>query len=185
MNKINVHLDYKWKNYRDYSRLIKELIGDIDFNNKTILDIKCGCGDIIPFITSKSDTFRYIGLDSDEYFLNQASKHYPNYIFEKRDYVNDLLNSNFDIIIAFNALNLKEKDGGMFRRSRIKYMYEHSKYAFVFNMSGNNPQPENKVSSNIFYVDSLEILSYCLTLTSKVIFRQNYDNKEFSIIMFK
>ncbi|MCX6762872.1 MAG: class I SAM-dependent methyltransferase [Candidatus Moranbacteria bacterium] len=70
-----------WKSYASASIRYKELIKDIDFNNKSILDVGCGFGDIIPFISSKSTSFEYTGIDLTEEFTREAEKRYPDYKF--------------------------------------------------------------------------------------------------------
>ena len=83
------------------------------------------------------------------------------------------LNSNIE-----NALG--------FRKKTIGIMFEKAKEVVAFNMAGGYPKPENKYKNgSIYYADSLMIMKFCLSLTSKIIFRQSYRKTDFTVVMYK
>jgi SAM-dependent methyltransferase len=174
----------QWNSYLSAASRYVNLVADIDFSKKSVLDIGCGFGDIIPMIASKTLDFKYTGIDIVPEFIREGKKRYPEGKFLLGDYFSEPLDKMFDIVLCCGALNSKYKNAVSYRKKAIKRMFDHSKFATVFNMAGGTNVP-NKKESKIYYADSLEILKYCMTLTPKVVFRQQYHYRDFSIVMFK
>jgi len=173
----------QWFNYISAATRFKQLVGDVELEHKTILDVGCGFGDLIPFIASKTLNFKYTGVDLLRKFTDEAGKRYPEFTFLTQDYFAKPF-GKFDVIFCSGALNGKSKDPVDDRKQKIKELFKHTKEVFVFNMAG-GANVEKGNTSRVYYADSVEILSYCLTLTPKVIFKQHYHKKDFTIVMFK
>lgn len=163
----------------------KQLVADIDFEGKEILDIGCGFGDIVKYIKKKTPKFNYTGVDVVEEFISVARKRYPNSDFFLRDYFGNPMDKSFDIVISSGALNANIGDPISYRKKAIQTMFDNAKEVVAFNMAGGFPQPKNKKGYRVYYADSLEIVRFCLCLTSKLIFRQHYRKKDFTIVMYK
>ena len=175
----------KWLSKDSAQKRYRELVADVDFKGKRILDFGCGFADIIGYISRKSKTFKYTGVDIVPEFIEVCRKRYLKHKFILRDYLANPLSKMYDIVISSGALNSKVKENLAFRKNAIKIMFNHTTYALAFNMAGGYPQPKNKKKYKVYYVNSLKILKFCLTLTSKLIFRQSYHQKDFTIVMFK
>lgn len=174
-----------WVSKKAQELRVKELIKDLDFEKKSVLDVGCGFGDIIPFIQKKAKRFKFTGVDLVPEFLEVARNRYPNYEFLITNYFKNPLEDKFDIVITSGTLNGSIKNALEYRKRAIKTIFEHAKEACAFNMAGGHPQPENKKGYKVYYVDSLEIFEFCLTLTSKIIFRQHYRKRDFTVVMVK
>ena len=179
------HKSLHWTSKKAAEIRYRELVADLDFEGRSILDVGCGFGDIIPFIKQKAKLFQYTGVDIVPEFIKVNREKYPHHKFVKRDYFADPIKKIFDIIISSGTLNTNIKEPYRFRKKAIKTMFEHAGERFGFNMAGGRPQPENKKGYKVYYADSEEILKYCLTLTRKIIFRHHYHSKDFTIVMFK
>lgn len=175
----------QWKSEKAAELRYRELVADLDFEGKAILDVGCGFGDIIPFILSKSKQFKYTGVDIVPEFIKVAKERYPGYQFLLRDFFGHPLSKTFDVIISSGTLNFKIPEALAYRQRAIRLMFDQAKEILAFNMAGGHPPPENKKSSRVYFVDSLKILEYCFSLTSKLIFRHHYHRKDFTIVMFK
>lgn len=175
----------KWASKRAAEQRYEQIVLDIDFEGKTILDVGCGFGDIIPYISAKAKKFEYKGIDITPEFIREAKKLYPEHKFIVGDYFDRPLKENFDVVICSGVLNANVKDNLGFRKKAIKIMFGHVKEILVFNMAGKYPQPKTSPESNVWFADSLEILKYCMGLTKKVIFRHHYHSRDFTIVMFK
>lgn len=173
----------KWLNYDSAATRYIELTKDIDFSNKSILDVGCGFGDIIPYIRVRTDVFRYTGIDIMADFIRDGRKRFPEHTFEELDYFKTPSKEHYDIIMCSGALNSQQKNAIVYRKKCIKIMFDHSNYATAFNMAGNSKSIKD--TNRIHYADSKEILDYCFTLTNKIILRQNYHDKDFTIILYK
>jgi len=174
-----------WASEKAAELRYRELVADLDFEEKTILDVGCGFADIIPFISRKTKKFKFTGVDIVPKFIQAAQKKYPKHRFLLRDYFSNPLEEKFDIIISSGALNSNIKNVYRFRKKAIKTLFDHALEAIAFNMAGFHPQPKNKKKYKVYYADSLIILKYCLSLSQKVLFRHHYHRKDFTIVIFK
>ena len=174
----------------------RELVADLDFNGprprgplarkgKTVLDVGCGFGDIIPFIQKKAGKFDYTGVDIVPEFIEAARKKYPKQKFVLRDYYGEPMKDSFDIILSSGTLNANIKNAIDYRERAIKTMFNHAKEVFAFNMAGGFPQPKNKKTNRVYYANLLEIYEYCLSLSSRLILRNHYRSNDFTIVIFK
>lgn len=174
-----------WNSYASAAIRYKEIVQDIDFDNKSILDVGCGLGNLIPFILSKSTSFRYTGVDFTKEFIQEAKKKYTKFEFASRNYFKNPLKKKFDVIICCGALNGNYGKKTMsLRKKAIKTMFDHCKSAVVFNMAG-GISPHNKKGSIIYYADPRDLLEYCTRLSKRVILRNHYHKKDFTMIIFK
>jgi len=163
----------------------RQIWAEIDFNNKSILDVGCGFGEMGKFLTKRYKGVSYKGVDIVPEFISEAKKALPECQFEIRDYFENPLKEKFDIIMASGVLNLNIKDNFNYRKKAIKIMFDNAKKVSVFNMLGSHPQPENDKESNVWYADSIEVLKYCMGLSRRVLLRHHYHPTDFTIFMYK
>ena len=163
----------------------KNLVCNIDFKRKSVLDVGCGFGDIIPFIKKRAQIFSYTGVDLVPEFIDFAKNKYPNFEFIERDYFTRPLKKKFDIIITCGTLNSNIKNSLEYRQKAIQTMFGHASELVAFNMAGGYPQPKNARKNRVYYVDSHQIFKFCQSLTPKIIFRHHYRFNDFTIVMYK
>lgn len=163
----------------------EQIVADLDFEKKSVLDVGCGFGDLISILSENTMNLQYVGVDVVPEFIEAAKHKFPGYKFLLNDYFAEPMSEFFDIIVSSGTLNSKREDVVSFRKEAIKAMFEHCKEAVIFNMAGGYPQPKNRKRSKIYYADALDILRYCLKLTSKTIFRYHYRRRDFTVVMFK
>lgn len=175
----------KWHSEKAAKQRYEQIVVDIDFNGKSILDVGCGFGDIIPYIADKSDIFSYTGIDFVPEFIKEAKRIYPKHRLLVGNYFKQPLERKFDIIICSGALNGNYADNLGFRKKAIKTMFSHTKECLVFNMAGRHPKPKTARHSNVWFADSKTIHDYCKTLSKKVLLRDDYHSNDFTIVMFK
>lgn len=175
----------QWLSKKAQEVRFRELIADIDFEKKSVLDVGCGFGDIIPFISEKTKSFEYKGIDLMPEFIEVAKARYKTRKFVVGDYFGNPSKEKYDIILTSGTLNANIEDAVEFRKKAIKTMFGHAKEVVAFNMAGGHPQPENKKNNKVYYADSQEILKFCFSLTNKLIFRDRYRKQDFTIVMFK
>ncbi len=172
----------------------QELLRDINLEDKSILDFGCGLGDLLAHILGKNSSFEYKGVDVIPEFISAAADAYKNrsnlnkkvrISFLLQDIIKKPLQKKFDVVICSGALNANSGDAINYRKKAIKTLWNQTEEVLAFNMAGGHPQPKNKISNRVFYADSLEILTFCFSLTSKIIFRNSYHKKDFTILMYK
>ena len=175
----------KWRSEKAARQRYEQIVADINFNKKSILDVGSGFGDIAAHIAKKSDTFTYTGIDLVPEFVKEAKKKYSKHNFLVGDYFKQPLKKKFDIVICCGALNGNYKDNLGFRKKAIKTMFNHTKECLVFNMSGRHPKPKTARLSNVWFADSKSIFNYCKTLSGRVLLKEDYHSNDFTIVMFK
>lgn len=173
-----------WKGKGAAHQRFRQFWAEIDFSNKSVLDIGCGFGEFAKFLDKRYENVTYTGVDIVPEFIVEAKKNFPHHTFHTLDFFNEPLDENFDVIIASGVLNSNVFDNMEYRKKAIKVMFEHTKGVLAFNTLGSYPQPENDGESNVWYSDSLEILKYCMSLTRRVILRHHYHPKDFTVFLY-
>jgi len=185
-NKFGVHPKaLGWHSKKAAEQRYEQIVRDINFKGKSILDVGCGFADIIPFIQKKAKNFEYTGVDIVPEFVRQAKKRNPTSKFVIRDYFENPLKKNFDVVLCVGSFNSNLKDNLNFRKKAIKTMFEYANYALIFSMAGRYPKPKTSPKSNVWFADPVEILEYCYSLTKKVVLRNHYHSRDFTIVMFR
>jgi SAM-dependent methyltransferase len=169
----------------------RQFWAEIDFDNKSVLDVGCGFGEMAKFLKKRYEGVSYTGVDIVPEFIRQSKEDFPEYRFLTRDYFADPLQENFDVVLASGVLNsnLPAGKSGVtenmeYRKEAIKVMFSHTKKVLAFNMLGGHPAPKTNPKSNVWYANSLEVLEYCMSLTRRVILRANYHPTDFTIFMY-
>lgn len=185
-------LSLQWKTKGAAHQRFRQFWAEIDFSNMSVLDVGCGFGELGNFLTKRYENVIYKGVDIMPEFINNGRKIYPSLDLEVMDFFKQPKPEVFNTIICSGALNSNvgtEEENIKFRKDAIKTMFDHTTDVLAFNMSGGHPTkvnpPDGEASSNIWYSDSLEILEYCMSLTRRVILRQNYHPSDFTIFMYK
>lgn len=182
------HKSLKWSGRGAAHQRFRHLLGELNLDGKSILDVGCGFGDVVPFVeknirlnrrlarnidTSTEGAYKYTGVDVVTEFVAEAKKLHPEHEFIQMNYFESPLERVFDVVLCSGALN--SDMGGRnyeFRRDAIKTMFNRCRLVLAFNMASNLANP-------------LKILEYCLSLTPRVIFMQHYHRQDFTVLMFK
>lgn len=178
----------QWKSKGAAHQRFRQFWAEIDFDNKNVLDVGCGFGELGNFLTKRYENVKYKGVDIMPEFIESGKKIYPQLDLETADYFGQPSPEMYDTIICSGVLNSNfgtEEENLEFRKNAIKVMFEHTSNVLAFNMLGGHPATQNKEDSNIWYTDSLKILEYCISLTRRVILRHHYHPADFTIFMYK
>jgi len=175
----------QWTSKKAQEKRFNELVADIDFETKHILDIGCGFGDIIPFIEAKTRSFNYTGCDLVPEFIEVAKGKYPNRKFTVADYFGNPFETKYDIVLTSGTLNANIINPYEYRYGAIRTMFSHTKELIAFNMAGGQPEPKNKQGNRVYYADLNKIVDFCKTLANNIKVRKDYSPNDFTVIMFK
>lgn len=171
-----------WANYRIAAVRYKELVVDTPIEGKSILDAGCGMGDLLPFLYAKSSNFRYLGVDTSEGFIEIAKKRYEGHEFKVADPFAKKIGS-YDVVISSGVMNGNVEDWLEKRKRAIAQLFGMANETLAFNMSGGiTPAPNTALNA---FAKLEEIQAFCASLTPKLIVRNHYSTKGFTIVMFK
>jgi SAM-dependent methyltransferase len=171
-----------WGNYKIAATRYRELVTDLPLDGKTILDAGCGMGDLLPFIYAKATDFKYLGADTNSGFVEIAKKRYEGHEFVVADPFSENI-GRFDVVISSGVLNGNVEDWMEKRKQAITSLFGITNEIFAFNMSGSlKPIPSTPITA---FADLQEVFTFCAGLSPKIILRNHYSNRGFTIIMFK
>jgi len=171
-----------WWDYRSMAIRFRELVKDVDIEDKTILDAGCGMGDLLPYLYAKSMNFRYLGVDKTEGFIKIAKQRYEGHEFKVGDPFSRPVGM-FDVVFSSGVMNGNVKNWLEKRKKMIGTLFDQTGEVLAFNMAG-GLKPV-RADSLIAYADADVILEFCQTLTDKVILNTQYLHNDFTIVMYK
>lgn len=175
-----------WKSLGASHQRFRQIWKELNFDNKSVLDVGCGFGEMARFLHKRYQSVDYTGVDIVPEFISIASETHPYYKFEARDFFSNPLEDKFDIVMAVGVMNSNLDNENMeFRRNAIESLFDSAREVATFSMLGAYPQPTNDPASNVWYADSHEIVEFAKTLSDKVIVRDKYHPRDFTVFMYR
>lgn len=149
-------------------------------DQKRVLDVGCGLGDLYRWFLSQKIAVDYTGIDIVPAFIDRARERFPDAHFELGDASS--INENYDYLLVSGAFNLTTINSKEYYFAAIKNLFEHSKYGLAFNMlnGATHQTDETYVSYNID-----EVTNYCKTIADKVVVISDYLPQDFTVYMYK
>lgn len=176
-------LSLHWVDYRSMAIRFKNLVRDIEVENRSVLDAGCGMGDLLPYLYMQADHFDYLGVDINKHFIDIASKRYEGHRFEAGNPFSGRCEGSFDLVFSSGVMNINVTNWQNHRRTMIKNLFKLANEALIFNMAGGlQPWPSDEL---IAYADAQEIYKFCNQLAPKVELRTDYLPNDFTIVMHK
>jgi len=164
------------------SQLIRfKILSEIaDLNNKSVLDIGCGNGNLYDFLKKEYPTLRYAGLDLlDEFLEHATSRINSNEVqFFKGNYMSDQL-PMFDYFILCGSLNYKSENPLHIFES-INHLFKSARLGLGFNLL--SKVPENQEIAMAY--NSKMVFEFCKMLTNKCTLKEGYLNNDYTIFMY-
>ncbi len=182
---------------QQHYRFLMTLSADIDFANKTIVDIGCGFGDYYSFFKNKKiGISSYTGIDINPDLICEARKmsgQESKVNFE----VGNLLEmelaeiGNFDISIMLGLLNLNLKgkiDNYQYSKKMIENAFNITGKLLVVDFISTRLTDTYPKEDFIFYHEPVKMMEYALSLSDNVVLKHNYSpipQKEFMLFIYK
>lgn len=154
---------------------------ELDFQNKSVLDLGCGYGDLAHFLNVKQRLKHYTGVDFHKSFIKQAKLEASDTMYFQHGNFSQMKLPKHDISIASGSLNYQSSDKNYLQKA-IHAGYRASNEAFGFNL----------LNSDYFREDRLlkahnmnDVISMCRQLTDEVQVIDDYMEEDFTIILRK
>ncbi|MEL6534017.1 MAG: methyltransferase domain-containing protein [Bacteroidota bacterium] len=155
-----------------------------DWNGKSILDMGCGFGDFLKYITPRWEPSQYLGVDILPSFISQATENFagdPQFRFVCGDYTQmDLPKAEF--VVACGALSYPTSTAGH-PYTAISRLWGLCTQGLAFNLlKASNSQPSDRY---LLTFHSEEVLAYCKTLSPKVKLHDGYSEGDFTVFLYR
>ena len=152
-------------------------------DDKSILDIGCGFGDLIGTLKRKASNFSYTGIDIMDVFIAEAQKMHTEYAFIAGDFMDYKFDEIFDYCIASGIFTLKLKqDNYEFISSAMQKAWNICRDGFAFDFLSDKVDYQ---LDHTFHSSPSKILDFAYSFSRNVILRNDYMPFEFSLFVFK
>lgn len=163
------------------------LTSQYNFENKHVLDIGCGFGDLIKAVSKKANAFQYTGVELVDALFTEAKNRYQgdNIHFVKQNILELNTDIIYDYAISSGIFNHKisENNNYEFIEQVIKKALSISKDGLAFDFLS------DKVDfikyDYTFHSSPEKILAIAYKYSRNVILRNDYMPFEFSLFIFK
>jgi SAM-dependent methyltransferase len=171
-----------WKD-REQQYLRFEILADIgELDGKSVLDVGCGFGDLLGYLTEAGKRVEYTGIDINPDIVSEARKRYPGVRFECQDLTEQRVDGHFDYVIESGVFNHKLSDNERFMRDMLSAMFDHCVSAVAANMMTSYVDYRD---DHLFYYDPGEALGFAKELSRFTSIRHDYPLYEFTLFVYK
>jgi len=165
------------------------LAANVDLAGKTLLDIGCGLGDLLGFLTDRGVEVDYTGVDLLDEMVAAARKLHPTGRFISADVFDpeaalpeELVGRQFDVVFCSGAFNLDLGNNRQFLPRALARMFELSHSLVVFNLL--HSRAENKYDQCAYFHPD-EILEMLAPLPCRAEVIDDYLSNDFTFICVK
>lgn len=169
-----------------FYQLSKIYLDDKDrISQASLIDLGCGYGAYLEFLTEIKEVFDYYGVDISKDMISQAQLKYPDFYFSES--LKDI--PVCDYLLASGIFNVKqdaEKNEWLeFIYSTLTEMNNSCKKGFSFNLL-TSYSDKGFMRDYLYYANPLDIFDYCKKNFSKnVALLHDYNLYEFTILVRK
>lgn len=178
-----------WSNVEQQQLRFRKLIEHIHIiPNESFLDLGCGFGDLMEYITRKidfPDKLNYTGCDISALMLDEAGKRNDKLEFICMDMWNpeNILGRKFDHILCSGALNYSVLDREQLGVEKFLEIYwPFSSKTISFNLITSDVDFQNP---KLRYSDPSIVIDTVRKYTKRYIIDSSYPLWEFTVILFK
>ena len=171
-----------WFSEEDQLKRFQVLTQIGDLNDKSILDIGSGNGDLCYYLSQHYTNFSYHGIDMIPAFLDNAvekNKDFPTATFYLGDFMQGSL-PVVDYVFVCGSLNYKNSDPDFIFKA-ISHLYAQCNVALGFNLLSKTVNPEGILMA---YAPKT-IGDFCKTLSDTVVLKDNYVDGDFTVMVYK
>lgn len=162
------------------------LLTDIEpiSSKSSVLDVGCGLADLCAFLRKHGWKGKYAGIDINPDIINAVRKRFPEDDFFCLDILTDKFDEQYDYIFCAAAIQHRPKysDTKGYLEEMVKKMFTLTKKGLVFDVFSNRV---DYMDEDKLYVDPIYLLSFCYTLTNRVVLRNDFRPYEIMVYLYK
>jgi hypothetical protein len=124
----------------------------------------------------------YTGIDMTPAMIAVARARFPDLDVRQGTVGRSVRCTLFDYVVASGIFTYLDGDREARARELIRDMYECARYALAFNMLSNWG---GKSDPDEYRADPLHIVSYCRSLSPRIVLRHDYLLHDFTVYLYK
>jgi SAM-dependent methyltransferase len=170
-----------WGSRADQSLRFEMLSREIDFTNKSILDVGCGFGDFVAFLEARGCSgYSYVGVDISPRLIEEAGRRFggTNRTFKVLNLLDNPEIGMFDVVVCSGALSFKVEDNLGLAHQMLARMFALSREAVCVNFLSS--RVDYMLEKN-FHFEPGAMLAYALSLSRWARIYHDYSLYEFTI----
>lgn len=190
LNNVSGSPDYYilgWESEEAQKLRFDQLIGNMDLNNRTILDVGCGTGNLLEYISIKFTNFRYTGIDVLPHMIERAEQKKLNGKFVCMDLFknNPYSNKSFDVIFSSGIFNLNLGNNEEFLLDAVEIFQSLARETVSFNLLWDKSQDKD---SKYFYFSPEEVFNKLISKYPElwnITIQKGYLHNDFTVYLNK
>ncbi|MBP1638832.1 MAG: Methyltransferase type 12 [Bacteroidetes bacterium] len=170
-----------WKSMESQAKRFEVIASACDLNNKSILDVGCGYGDLKEYLDERFTNFHYTGIDQQPKFIAEAKQVYankPDTYFFQTDFT-QVQFPKVDYKVASGALSYRSSNS-RFVFEMIAKMYSAANQGVAFNLFNAETFPEHPI---LMGHNIKEVETFCHTLCPQVQVITGYFDDDYTFIL--
>jgi len=168
-----------WREAADQQARFGVLAGMANLDGCTVLDAGCGYADLLPCLSARYQISHYCGIELIPELLDEASKRYGHLTYTA------FISGNFlsrqlpaaDYVLASGSLNYGSSDPAFIYKA-ISKLFGACTCGLVFNLLKTVPK-----NGCLVAYEPDDILAYCRTLSGKIVFKADYAEEDFTVLI--
>lgn len=175
------HETVGWGNVADQILRFDMLCRGLDLAGKSILDIGCGLGDLIPYLeTHYQSDYTYMGIDISPALVAAAQSEFsqPYVLFECCEMLDLDEDVKYDVVLLSGALSYKIEDNLTYAKAALKKMYSLTRDAVAVNFLSSYVDYEEEKN---YHYHPEEMFQFAKTITRWVTLYHDYPLWEFTL----
>ena len=176
-----------WTNYESQAFRFKQLCKIADLNNKSILDVGCGIGDLNTYLLSNYRNINYTGIDINSNAIELAKKKHCDTKFHVVDLtcdenvVDDI--KEYDYVMINGVFNNNFLGSTDYLELLVKLAFNKTKIGLAFNFISSRAKT---IDSGMAYHDTIRVMQFCMdNLSDKLSICHKYDRADVSVFVYR
>lgn len=154
-----------------------------DLQNKSVLDVGCGLGDLYAYLQEREHNVQYTGYDITPGMVEHARERFPSGSFSVHNIMqDDVVEPQFDYVLASGIFYLLADNPTTMMQRMVKQLYALCHGGLAFNTLSTHADTQELGE---FYADPAQTLAMCLEITPRVTLRHDYMPHDFTVYMYR
>lgn len=174
-----------WGNI-DSQQIRFKILSEIgDLNNRSILDVGCGFGDLYLFLKEQNTHLKkYIGIDINPQMVATARAKLSEVTIEVKDILDNKLNEKYDYVVASGIFSLETPDWQAVTEKIISKMYQLSEIAVGVNFLSSLTTGAKLPHAH--YANPADMINFVAkNLSTRIVLRHDYRPNDFTLYIYK